>query len=293
LSQTATSLSASAAALPRNAHWPTISLLLAAFTWTFWSTFASLIKDWRTDDNYSVGALVPFAALYLLWADRHRLAYIPLAPCWWGVPLILLGFLSRFLGLVYLFESAERFGMLLAFIGLVVLLAGAAVASKLKWLLFFLFLMFPLPGKIHNLISGPLQTFATKGAVFGLELFGVTVAREGNRLVLNDQTPLAVAEACSGLRMLTAFIVVAYAFAYLVERPAWQKVTLVLSSIPIAIFCNIIRLDVTAALFLFTNSELAEVFFHDFAGLTMMPLAVILLFSELWILNKLLLPDDR
>ena len=33
-------------------------------------------------------------------------------------------------------------------------------------------------------------------------------------------------------------------------------------------------------------------FFHDGAGYAMMPLAVAILAGELWIMNKLVLPDD-
>ena len=61
---------------------------------------------------------------------------------------------------------------------------------------------------------------------------------------------MAVAEACSGLRMLTAFIIVAAFMAYMVKRPRWQKVFLLPSSIPVAVMCNILRLCATAVLFL-------------------------------------------
>ena len=39
------------------------------------------------------------------------------------------------------------------------------------------------------------------------------------------------------------------------------------------------------------SSELAEKFFHDFAGLVMMPVAVMLMFGELWLMDKLKVPE--
>jgi len=57
------------------------------------------------------------------------------------------------------------------------------------------------------------------------------------------------------------------------------------------VMCNILRLCVTAVLFLLASTEVAEKFFHDFAGLAMMPAAVLLLFSELWLMDKLTLPE--
>ena len=150
----------------------------------------------------------------------------------------------------------------------------------------FLFLMVPLPGRVHNLIASPLQRLATIGSAFVLEAF-VKVARQGNTMILNGDTPLGVAEACSGLRMLTAFIIVAAFIAYMVKRPRWQKAVLLASSIPVAIVCNILRIVATAVLMLMVNAEVANKFFHDFAGLVMMPAAVLLMFGQLWLMDRL------
>jgi exosortase len=266
--------------------------LLAILLWNYWRVAVVLFKEWQTDQNYSVGELVPLAALYLLWQERHALARCRVAPSWWGVVLLLLALGARLLGILYLFESAERYALVMTVAGLVLLVAGRQVFWRIRWILLFLALMVPLPGRVHNLISGPLQTWATTGTVFVLELFGVTVGREGNVIVLNDVQQVAIAEACSGLRMLTAFVVVASVFAYVVNRPRWQKLTLVVSSVPLAVLCNLTRLVLTAVLYLVVSSAAAERFFHDFAGLSMMPLAVLLLIAELKLMAWLVTPDQ-
>ena len=265
--------------------------LLIALLWSYWPTVHGLWRNWQHDENYSVGQLVPLAAVYLLWQERRALGKCTVTPCWWGLGVILLAQVARAFGLSFLYESAERYYLVLTIVGVTLLIAGKQVFWHVRWILVFLFLMVPLPGRIHNLISGPLQSLATVGAVFFLELFGITVAREGNVMVLNDNTPVAVAEACSGLRMLTAFVVVAAILAYVVNRPRWQKATLVCSSVPIAILCNVVRLVVTAGLFLLVSSETAERFFHDFAGWTMMPVAVLILVGELWIMSQLVVDE--
>jgi exosortase len=267
------------------------ALLLATVLATYRATIADLLHEWTHDANYSVGQLVPFAALYLLWQERRALGRLQLRPCWWGIGLIVLAQAMRFYGLVALYESAERYSLILTIWGVVLLCAGWQVFRHVIWILLFLLLMVPLPGQIHNRISNPLQGLATAGAVFLLELSGASVTHEGNVLVLNDSVRLAVAEACSGLRMLTAFVVVAATLAYVVARPRWQKAVLLVSSIPVAIACNVIRLFVTAQLNSWTSNEIADKFFHDFAGLTMMPLAVLMLAGELWLLDRMVVPD--
>lgn len=264
--------------------------LTAALLWAYWGTLLSLYNDWQQDDNYSVGQLVPFAALYLIWHQRAALSSFRIRTCWWGAAIILAAQVLRGFGMVFLYESAERYSFLLTVYGIVVLLAGWEIFCRVLPVLLFLLLMVPLPGHVHNLISAPLQDLATVGAVAALELLGTLVEREGHVMVLNESTRIAVAEACSGLRMLTAFLVVTASMAMLVRRPAWQKVVLLLSNIPIAIFCNLVRLVVTAELYVHVGSAWAERFFHDFAGWVMMPMAVLLLAAELVVMGRLIKP---
>jgi exosortase/archaeosortase family protein len=93
--------------------------------------------------------------------------------------------------------------------------------------------------------------------------------------------------------MLTAFIIVAGFIAYMVKVPRWQKAVVLISSIPVAVICNIVRIFATGMLMLYVGEEFASKFFHDFAGLVMMPIAVSLMFAELWIMDKCVIPDEQ
>ena len=283
----------SANPLAAAARWPLVSggLALAALIWAWWPTLAELWRDWQNDPNYSVGQIVPLAAVYLAWQDREKLRRCAIRPCFSGLLLLAAASAVHLFGLLFFYVSLERYAFVVAVAGLVLLLYGREVFWQARWILAFLLLMVPLPGAVHNRISNPLQTFATAGAVFLLEVFGVMVSREGNVMLLNGQTEVAVAEACSGLRMLTAFVVVAAVLAYLIDAPRWQKVTLLISSVPVAIACNLIRLVATAVLYMVAESSVAEKFFHDFAGLTMMPLAIAMLLGELWLLRRLVIEE--
>ncbi len=269
------------------------AVALAALLWSFWAVCQDLLTEWLNNENYSVGLLVPLAAVYLVWQTRDQLLTCPLKPCWWGLGLVLAGLAARMFGLLQMFQAAERYALVITLSGVVLLTLGWRVFWRLKWVLLFMMLMVPLPGRVHNAIAGPLQRFATVGAVFLLEVFGLAVSNEGNTIVLNGDVHLNVAEACSGLRMLTAFVVVAATMAYVIDRPKWQKLVIFASSIPVAIACNLARLFATAMLWLLISGDLAQWFFHDLAGWTMMPLAVLLLIGELWLMAKLVLPEPE
>jgi len=269
-------------------------LLVVITAWSFWPAMVGLFNTWQTDDDYSAGQLVPLVALFLVWRERNMLRQCLLVPCWWGgIALILLAEVARTYGFLSFRVSPERYAMVLTAAGLVLMVAGWRVFRTVSWIILFLFLMVPFPERVHSLISGPLQTMATTGSVLFLEVFGVRVSQEGNVVMLNGNMPIAVAEACSGLRMLMAFVIVAAFIAYMVKRPRWQKAVLLGSSIPVAVVCNMIRIFTTAMLMLYVSVETAQKFFHDFAGFVMMPVAVLLLFGEIWLMDRVVVPEPN
>ena len=105
---------------------------------------------------------------------------------------------------------------------------------------------------------------------------------------------MEVEAACSGLRMLTIFVALCFAVVLLADFPMWQRIVIVLSSVPIALAVNIMRIVATGILFsvLPASQEKLKHFFHDGAGLVMMPLALLLLFLEYKIMSNLFVEDE-
>ncbi|MFC1766568.1 exosortase/archaeosortase family protein [Planctomycetota bacterium] len=268
-----------------------ILILIIIAVWSCWPTIMSLYLGWQGND-YSAGQLVPMVFVFLFWRDRKALRECQLTPCWvQGLALLLFAYGIWLFGFLAGRVTIERYSLVLTLAGLILLVTGQQFFKRVFWIWLFLFLMVPLPGRVHSMISPPLQHMATSGAVFLLEAFGIHVTQQGNTVVLNGDMHIAVAEACSGLRMLTAFVIVAAFIAFMIKRPRWQKVVILLSSIPVAVVCNVIRIFATAVLMLHVNAEVAQTFFHDFAGYVMMPVAVMILFGELWLMDKAVVPD--
>jgi exosortase len=244
-------------------------------------------------DEYSSGLLVPFLALYILWIRRHTLLQVPIKPSVFGLFLFLAAQAMRIFGLFYLFSSAERLSLVLSIVALVLLLFGWKLFFRISSILLFLVLMLPWPQRIQTAISLPLQSISTSSAVFCLELTGFDIIREGNVIHIGNAT-VAVAEACNGLRMITAFFVISGLVALLVNRTWWEKLIILLSSLPIAFLCNTLRLTVTAIAFTVIEGPDWEKIFHDFGGYAMMPLALAFIVMELWLIDKLtIIPDEK
>lgn len=260
---------------------------VGAFLFSYWHTLVELCEFWQRDEDYSAGAFVPLVAAYVIWSKRKQLRALTMRVCWWGFAALACAQAVRFCGMYLDYISLERYSIVLTVLSLVLIVFGPGVLWRLRWVSLFLFLMLPLPYRIHTAVTVPLQEFASVTASFWLELMGYWVVRHGNILELDGRTLIAVEEACNGLRMLTAFIFVSATLAFVIHRPTWQKATLVLSSVPIAICGNAVRLVATATYLHWAAVGLSETLFHDLAGLAMMPLAVLILLGELRLLRWL------
>lgn len=146
--------------------------------------------------------------------------------------------------------------------------------------------MVPWPAIVLNTLTFPLQLLAARLSTASLQLIDLPVYREGNVIFL-PHTTLEVVEACSGIRSLVSLLALAMVFAYMTQRAAWQRLLLVLAAIPIAIIANAFRIWGTGVLAHFYGSQVAEGFYHTFAGWLVFVVAFILLGITGFLLSRL------
>jgi len=266
--------------------WISGAVLLLIFMWSYWPGIIDLWNIWQRSDEYSSGLLVPFLAVYILWSRRDEFASCRIKPSLWGLYAFLVAQAFRLFGLFFMYGSAERLSIVMSIGALVLLLFGWRIFWRSFTIMVFLGLMIPLPRTLHYKIMIPLQNQATSSAVFLLEMLGYAVTREGNVIHLAETT-VAVAEACNGLRMIMAFFVISGLVVLIIKRPWWEKLVVLISSVPIGLFCNSVRLTITAIAFTMLEGEYWEKIFHDYGGYAMMPLALVLIVGELWLMAKL------
>lgn len=266
-----------------------VLLVSVCFLWAFGSTIAELVYIWRTNDQYSHGFLVPAFSLFLLWLRRDKLDWEALRPgLILGSLLLAFGLALRLAGVYWFYLTFDSLAIVPCVAGVCWLLGGWA-ACRWAWpAILYLMFMIPLPYRLSTALSAPLQSLATTVSTFLMQTIGLPALSEGNVIVLNEAR-LNVVEACSGLRMLMVFVALSAAMALLARRPLLDKILLLVSAIPIAVVSNILRITATGILHETTNSETANVFFHDLGGWLMMPLGLLFLGVELKILSHLLI----
>lgn len=218
----------------------------------------------------------------------------------WGLGNILFGMLVFAFGIwPGKNDWVSDYGMVHTVFGVVLTLCGWQVMRVAWFPIAFLICALPWPGLFYSKLAGPLQTLAAYVAVHTLKFTGIDAFREGTKMFISTAEgawrPLNVAEACAGLRSLMTFISLAAAVGFLSNRALWQKVVITLSAIPIAIFCNVLRVTGQAYIDRLAGPQWSENFAHQFVGVVMLIPAFFLILGVAWALDQIFVEeaDDK
>ena len=253
-------------------------LLLLMFAPAVWN----LMKIWNGDGDYSHGFLVVPIALFMVWHRREKILATAANPCWFGLPFFVIGAAGYVVSFFAKFHTLTYLSMLLTIVGLVLSVGGYRMTGRMILPILFLAFMFPIPDAYHILITNPLKLTITRVSAVILQTFGIPVYQEGN-LLFFAEAKLEVAEACSGIRSLYSYLMLGCLFALVCRRRS-QKAVMIASAFPLAIVVNILRVVGTGVLANSYGEEVAQGFFHEFAGITLFLVGIAVLSLEYYIL---------
>jgi exosortase len=267
----------------------------------FRSEIRMLVQDWLADSSWSHGFLIPLFSLYFINQHKHEILALQTRPNYLGVVFLVCVILFYFFNLVSPAGYAYfRSLSMLATLGAVVLFLGGWRLVKYTWLpIVFLIFAVPFPRRYYVSLTTPMQKLSATVAGALLDLVGgmqttvngivIDVVYKGRRL----EPSLNVAEACSGMRLLMAFLALGVAMAYLHYRPLWQRFVLLASTVPIAIFCNFVRVTVTGFIFVLIHPRYTQGIYHDMLGIAMLPLAFGLYGFLAWFMSSLFVEESE
>ncbi len=268
--------SVSPAALVRVA---VVAALLGLF---YWGTIRrDLVTRWLTDGNWSHGWLIPLFSLYFLGMRREELLSCRSRPSFHGAVILALSLAMYFIGAWRLGMSyPQALSIVGAVFGTTLLLGGWGVIRVVWFPILFLLFAIPLPRGLYVELTLPLRKIASTAAAAVMPLFAPGLYTEAQAVVIDYVMPgrppatLNVEEACSGMRLMMAFVALGVAIAYVQDRPTWQRVVLVLSCLPVAVFCNAIRVTTTGLLIVHGQWDLARGTPHQLLGILTLGIAL-------------------
>ncbi len=245
-------------------------------------TFSMFWYDWSHDDNYSHGFLVPFIVGYLIWTKREQLGRLVPAPSWTGLVVLLAGVCLYILGTIGAEWFIRRSSMIMVLGGLILYLYGIGHFRVLLFPLVYMIFMVPLPAIVYKGLAFRLQMLVSIISTELIRLVGIAVYRNGNVLEVAKVGPLAVEEACSGMRSIMALLALSSLLAYILYRTRLRQWILVAFALPVAVVTNIFRVTMTGIMSYYFGREMAEGWLHESFGWIVFVIA----FALLWLVSK-------
>lgn len=247
-------------------------------------TFNWMYARWTARDTYySHGFLIPFVSIFLIWLKRKELQKIKVSPSSLGWSFFVAGVIIHLLCVRFRVSFLSGFMFIPILIGIVLLSLGKDYLRQLIFPILFLTFMIPLPEVAIANLSFRLKIFAAQISTFIINRLGVLAIREGS-VIKTMHSYIMVEDPCSGIRSLVALIALGALMAYFSNISKTKKIILFISSIPIAIATNVIRITALSLVSEMYGSKLALGLFHNIMGV----LVFVLAFVGLVLVNKLL-----
>jgi len=253
-----------------------------------WSDILFLAS--KDEEQSHIWLAIPVAA-WLGWMRRKRLRRIQPSLCWLGPVAAIACIVVARLGFARgydLFWHAGAVGLALAG---VLSIWGLPAMWRLAPAFAALAFLMPIPGRIRTNIAIPLQQISAQWTQVLLEVFGFAVERSGNVLLINGES-VAVAEACNGMRMVSALLLVGFAFVFSSPMRWSGRIFILAISPAVALLINVLRLTATTLLYGYADHDLASGL-HDLSGWLSLPLAMGVFWLVFLLLRWLELPLAR
>lgn len=260
------------------------ALILAVVLVILYYPSHRIMVAWWKGGDYNYCYLIPFIVLYLLWEKRDELRVVPRYASWFGLIPLLLGISFYWLG-----ELGGEFYTLylsswLVLVGVCWMNLGWKKIKTIAFPLIMILTMFPPPNFIYFRLSLNLKLLSSKLGVWMMQAYGMSAYREGNIIDLGF-TQLQVVDACSGLRFLFPMIVMGLILAYFYKTSFWKRAIIVISTVPLTVVTNSLRIALTGILYEVWGPAVAEGFFHGFSGWFIFMVTLLILLGEMYVLG--------
>lgn len=220
---------------------------------------------WYESPEYGHGLFMPVVAGYIVWLNRAKLTVATRNMTGLGYLALGLSFVLMLGASFANLESVKLYSLLGGVIAYFMVIYGWSGLKIIAVPALLMFLVIPLPYLLISQLTAGLQLISSEMGTWFIRLFGYAVFLEGNIIDMGS-FKLAVVEACSGLRYLFPLFSFSVLVAYFVRGSLWFKVLLVLSTVPVTIFMNSLRIAITGVLVNTFGNAVAEGFLHDFEG---------------------------
>jgi exosortase len=267
-----------------------ISLFVASAA-IWWSPVAKTIGLALNSDAHTHILLVLPLTVALIYFDSRNTLWNPQPNMGLGLALLTVGVLIRVMATLGASDvapdirlSVSIFGLVVFWIGSVLLLFGLVTVKKFLYPLCLLLLVVPLPDAAVGVVTRFLQTQSAIAVEVLLRLARVPVAREGVLLSLPG-LDIEVASECSSIRSSLMLVITTLVLAHLFLDTWWKKALLVAATVPLAVAKNAVRIFTIVELGTRVDPGYLNGRLHRNGGILFFGLAVGAIAALLWLLR--------
>ncbi|MDA1276428.1 MAG: exosortase/archaeosortase family protein [Verrucomicrobia bacterium] len=201
--------------------------------------WAYFVHDTAAEDGH--GKLIPLVVLGLLWWKHDELLAAPKRLWWPALGLVLGALVLHVLGFMVQQTRISIIAYCVGVYGLTGLVWGRHWLHATFFPMFLLAFCVPF-GTLSDPITLPLRLLVAKASVgFAHIVLGISVMSDGT-YIFSEGYQYDVAAACSGLRSLTALLIITIIYGFLTFKTNLKRCLIIGSAVPIAIVGNIVRL---------------------------------------------------
>jgi len=258
--------------------------MVAAFAACF-GGLSDLVLRWHKQEEYSHGYFIPLISLWLLWRRRKALVESRGQPSKWGLAVIAASGAMLLVGELSAIMILIQLAFLAFLVGLVLCYGGTSLLRLTVLPIALLLFSIPLPYFVESQLTWRLQLVSSELGVAVLRALSYSVYLEGNVIDLGKYK-LQVIEACSGLRYLYPLLSVGFLMAYMYPAALRWRTVVVLSTIPITVITNSLRIAIVGVLVERWGTGMAEGFLHSFEGWIIFIACQVVLMLEIMLIER-------
>jgi len=267
-------------------HW---LLWLGVAAITLPTMIAVATESWSTEQG-AHGPIVLATGIWLVLQLRHeirpllRRGSLALTAALL-IPCLLVYVLARVTTTLELEGVALYFSLVVVFYAY----CGWAVMRLMWFPTFYFIFLFPPPDSLVATLTQPLKIEISRWAVTLLDACGMTIARKGV-IIQVDQYDILVAAACAGLNSIMSLSAIGLFYIYVRHNANWRyALLLMLAIIPAAVLANFVRVLLLILITDFLGDAWAQGPLHGLTGMVMFAVALLSIFG----IDKLAEPIRR
>lgn len=254
--------------------------------------FEFMRSNWgRSDTGHGILIFAVFLWLFARRWSAVRDAPAVANPLGWFV--LALAAATYVVGQSQRMATLEIASLILHLVGVLLVLRGAQGLRRVAFPLFFLCFMIPWPATFVSAVTLPMKMLVSAAAAELLYFAGYPVAQAGT-IIQVGQYQLLVADACAGLNSLFTLEALGLLYLNLVRHDsALRNLALAVAIVPIALVSNVVRVMVLALVTFHWGDAAGQGFIHDFSGIVLFTIGLLLTLSVDFLLRGLPKPVGR